>query len=343
MTTAKAKTKTKAKPRKLAIVGFSEKSRDLAPFDDPEWEIWGCNHVFRYVPRLDAVFEIHKIGELKAKYGEKNHWPEYAEFLRTTDAVVWMQDESPEFPAVKRLPIEEIEAEFGYELEHYEFDASVSSAPGPAPRKLKGRSRSQAAQFKSTLSYMVAMAIRERRFEEIAIYGVDMTIEEEWHFQRHNFGFFLGWCRGAGIKLTLPDCSALLNEAGMRLYGYEESKADKYRDLIGVLGEEVKRADADLVELETTNEQMTARIQEMVGAKKYLSALAKDEQFNGHREFFREELKSIEREEIVLRRKQSQHLAFTYETSGARKKTHKLMQLLGYHNRGELPDAEAKA
>lgn len=334
---------TKAtKPRtKLAIVGFSEKSRDLAPFDDEAWEIWGCNHVFKYVPRLDAVFEIHKIGELKAKYGEKNHWPEYAEFLRTTKAVVWMQDESAEFPAVKRLPIEDLEAEFGYELEHYEFDGIAS--PSRDPRKLKSRSRTLTAQFKSTLSYMVAMAIREKRFEEIAVYGVDMTINEEWHFQRHNFALLLGWCRGAGIRLVLPDCSALLNEAGMRLYGYEESKAEKYKDLIDTLGEEVKKADSDLVELESTNEQMTARIQEMVGAKRYLAALVKDDRFNGHRDYFREELSELEKNEVELRRKQSQHLAFTYETSGARKSKHALMQRLGFHNRGELPDKEAQA
>jgi len=333
---SKPKPKESTKRTKLAIVGFSPKSRDLAPFDDPEWEIWGCNHVYRYAPRVDALFEIHKIRELEAKYGENNNWPEYAEHLRTTDATVWMQDESPDFPKVKRLPIEDLKRDFGYMLEHYEIDGNDVDK-----RTVKGRSRSKIAQFKSTLSYMLAMAIRENRFTEIAVYGVDMSIDSEWHFQRNNFCFYMGWCKGLGIELVLPDNSALLQEAGFRLYGYEESKADKYKELISYLGDDVKKADAETVRMDIHNENMAARIQEMVGAKKVLSRLVKEEQFNGHREFLQAELDELNEMEAMLRRDQSKHLGLMYETVGARKKAFALMEQLGYHNRGEMPEGRA--
>src|SRR3990172_1701545 len=144
--------------KKLAIVGFSERSRDFAPFDDPEWEIWGCNHVYRFVPRVDVLFEIHRIGELEAKYGPEK-WALYSEYLRTTDATVWMMDERADFPKVKRLPIEALEAEFAYQLEHVEH-------PPDSRASVTERKLIDFAQFKSTLSYMLCMGLMEKRFEE---------------------------------------------------------------------------------------------------------------------------------------------------------------------------------
>jgi hypothetical protein len=48
---------------KIAIVG-NGKTRDLAPFDDDEWEIWTTGSVTKAIPRYDVVYEIHKGADL---------------------------------------------------------------------------------------------------------------------------------------------------------------------------------------------------------------------------------------------------------------------------------------
>src|SRR3990172_2050996 len=46
--------------RKIALVGFSSSTKDLAPFNDPDWSVWGMNQLYRHIPRLDREFDIHE-------------------------------------------------------------------------------------------------------------------------------------------------------------------------------------------------------------------------------------------------------------------------------------------
>lgn len=322
------------KRTKLAIVGFSEKTRDFAPYDDPEWEIWGCNHVYRFIPRVDVLFEIHKIGELQAKYGPEK-WKVYSDWLKSTDAVVYMQDTSEEFPNVKRLPIEQLESEFSYFLEHVEWTGS-----GVGDRNVTKRERFPYAQFKSTPAYMLAMALLEG-FKEIAVYGLDMAIDSEWHFQRMNMSFLLGWARGAGVELTLPETSALLREAGMRLYGYEESQAEKYKPVIDRLGNRIKELDAQLQKMDNQNEEMVNHIFKLQGVIAMLHSYAGDERFNGSRDIVLKDLEEHEKELAQMSERQRVHLSSSMETLGARKEAFDLMDKLGYHNRGEMPEGRS--
>ncbi len=318
--------------KKLAIVGFSERSRDFAPYDDPEWEIWGCNHVYRFVPRVDVNFEIHRLKEVEAKLGP-DKWPVYAEWLRTTDATVYMQDMSDEFPNVKRLPIEELEREFSYFLEHVECEGT-----GPGDRRVIARSRASYAQFKSTPAYMLAMALREGRFKEIAVYGLDMAIDSEWHFQRMNMSFLLGWARGKGIDLVLPDVSALLREGGFRIYGYETGTAEKYKPVIDHLGVRVKELDAKLEKMDADNESMVAHIFKLRGIIAMLTSYSGDDRLNGSRELIEQDLKTHRQDLEEYSALQSKHLGDAREAVGARKQAFSLMDQLGYHNRGEIPE-----
>lgn len=321
--------------KKLVIVGFSEKSRDFAPYDDPEWEIWGCNHVYRFVPRVDVLFEIHRLGELEAKYGPEK-WAAYSEYLRTTDATVWMMDERADFPKVKRLPIETLEAEFAYQLEHVEYEGF-----DVGKRKVTERKLTDFAQFKSTLSYMLCMALMEKRFEEIAVYGVDMVADSEYWFQRNNLSFYMGWARGAGVKLRIPENSALLREGGFIRYGYESGTAEKYKDVIAERGRRVKDLDAALVAMDNENEVMVAEMRRIEGKLAVVKALAVDESFNGHRERFTEEARLIETDYRALCERQRVHFLRMHDFQGRRNESFEIMEKLGYHNRGEMPEGRA--
>ncbi len=51
---------------KIAIVGFASNTRILAPFHDPEWDIWGLNEVAMHMPgiRFDTHFNMHPASEI---------------------------------------------------------------------------------------------------------------------------------------------------------------------------------------------------------------------------------------------------------------------------------------
>lgn len=69
----------------------------------------------------------------------------------------------------------------------------------------------------NSVSYMLALAIYEA-VDEIHIYGVDMAREHEHGWERPSIEYLIGWARGAGIKVVVPETSDLLKCLG--LYGY---------------------------------------------------------------------------------------------------------------------------
>lgn len=71
----------------------------------------------------------------------------------------------------------------------------------------------------NSISYMLALAIYEK-VDEIHLYGIDMARDHEHSWERPSIEYFLGWARGAGIKVVIPESSDLLKCMG--LYGYGE-------------------------------------------------------------------------------------------------------------------------
>lgn len=60
----------------------------------------------------------------------------------------------------------------------------------------------------SSIAYMLALAIHEGA-EEIGLWGVDMDIGGEYEYQRANCEYLIGFARGRGIKVFIPDSSPL--------------------------------------------------------------------------------------------------------------------------------------
>lgn len=174
-------------PRKVAIVGTSDTSRHLAPFDDTSWEMWvigsACSPATN--ARIDRVFEVHNQRSLNNDPG----LDEELAFLRTTTIPVWMQDIPDWVPAAVQYPTDAITKEFG----HY---------------------------FTNTISYMLALAIYEG-VDEIGIWGVDMAHGTEYAAQRPSCEYFIGIARGRGIPVYIPPQSDLLRCGEM--YGLENS------------------------------------------------------------------------------------------------------------------------
>lgn len=189
-------------PAKVAIVGFSDTSRDLAPHGDPTFECWGLGSLYRFVAtgkRFDRWFEVHREEHLAEVH--KETLAEFHRFLATFPGPVYMTSPDERFPTAVRLPIEDLTA-----LAFGGIDVGNPSR----------------AYWTNTVAYMVAMAILEG-FREIHLFGVDMVNAEEYLTQRPGVTYVLGVAVGRGIRVVLPAGCALMFARDR--YGYEEKTA----------------------------------------------------------------------------------------------------------------------
>lgn len=170
------------KRTKMAIVGFAASSKDLAPFNDPTWEIVGLNQLYRHIPRADRWLEIH--------HNFLDHVVEgtdHQKWLAESPIPIYMVDRIPGIPNSVRFPIE---------------------------RAMKGH----LDYFTSTVAFMVALAIEEG-FKEIGLWGIDLIVGDEYFYQKPCAEFWLGVAHGKGITVTLPHTTALCKQS--HRYGYQ--------------------------------------------------------------------------------------------------------------------------
>ena len=196
------------KPRrtKCAIIGFASSSRDLAPFDDQTFEIWGLNNLWQQIPRWDVWFEMHLLehvrGDIIRRDGRIQNGTEHYEWMckRPANAEpIYMQKAHAEIPASVAFPREKI-------------------------NEYMGRFGVESDYLTSSISYMLVLAMYEG-FKEIHLYGVDMLQEEEYYYQRTGLEYLIGLARGSGIAVYVPPQSALLK--ANYTYGYSEPVATK--------------------------------------------------------------------------------------------------------------------
>ena len=185
----------------LAVMGTADPSRSMAPFEDENFEIWGCQVCVVYpdVKRLDVLFEMHT----------ESYWKHSEVFprLKEIKQPMYMQKEVKELPTSMRYPIEIIEQYRGYST--------------------------------STISHMLALAyhsfIMTEKPKHVALFGIAMFADEEYSEQRPCCEYWLGRMEGAGMDIEIAPGSALLASPG--LYGYQNYNPIAYdlrTRLIGV-------------------------------------------------------------------------------------------------------------
>ena len=170
------------KRTKMAIVGFAASSKDLAPFDDPTWEIVGMNQLYRHIPRADRWFEIH------------HNWNEHV--VEGTDHQKWLSESPIPVYMVERVP------------------GIHNSVRFPIERVMDGH----IDYFTSSVAFMLALAIQEG-FTEIALYGIDLIVGDEYFYQKPCAEFWIGVAHGKGVTITLPKTTALCKQTYR--YGYQ--------------------------------------------------------------------------------------------------------------------------
>jgi hypothetical protein len=187
--------------KKIALLGSAPSSVQLAPFDDPTWNIWACSPGARpHARRVDAWFEIH-LWEPHQPWFHRD----YVDFMASLPCPVYMLEHVPAIPNSTPFPKDAV---LGYVY------GEIKGADGIARP-----ARFNPNDFGSSLSWMLALAIMQQP-DEIGLWGVDMAAGEEYGPQKDGCLALIHVARSIGIKVTVPPESDLLRP--VPLYGFRE-------------------------------------------------------------------------------------------------------------------------
>lgn len=181
--------------KKLAIVGSGYKTRDNAPFSNPDFDIWVFNEAPQsaWCKRWTACFQMHE-PEIYTGHNTKNanHWT----WLQTKHGKpIYMQERDPRVPDSVEYPLQ-------------------------AAKDLAG-----VQMFSTTFAYMAALAILQG-YEEIRIFGVELSASE-YQYQANGYLFWFGFLRGR-LGVENVDSAVLYLDKNIftaPLYGYEGNHA----------------------------------------------------------------------------------------------------------------------
>jgi len=184
------------KADKVAIVGFAP-SYIEAPWGTPpdKMEFWCLNEFYKVAPqikgfRADRWFEIHDLNS------PSKNIPEHIEFLRKCPVPLYLQKKREDIPNGVEFPF--------YEIIKWMEDKGFKGSK----------------YFTNSISYFVMFAAF-LGFKHISIYGVDMSTDSEYAFQKSSAEYMIGLCEGMGIEVYIPPASELLK--CNQLYALESS------------------------------------------------------------------------------------------------------------------------
>jgi len=177
---------------KICVSGFGPTATQ-APLDDPAWLKMGLPWDDNW-EKFDYLYEMHSKELLEASIpivlteewnGEHlitethrphNYWEILKRLSEDDKKKLFMQEAY--WPGVDAYPLEKVTVN----TRNY---------------------------FISSIAYMLAHAISLNP-THLALYGIDLMPDEEWDYQRACVEYFLGLAEGRGIKVTIPEGSALL-------------------------------------------------------------------------------------------------------------------------------------
>ena len=160
------------------MVGTAPSTRGLAPFDTPDWEIWGQADYWADLKRIDRWFELAPMAKLKAEFRD------YLKFLSAAKFPVWMRAVYPEVPTSQAFPFEDTARAYGREF------------------------------MSATVVWMMGQAITEhiagRTVGTIGLWGYDMALDGEYSHQRPGIRHMEWICRYHVPALGFPPIKVLV-------------------------------------------------------------------------------------------------------------------------------------
>lgn len=180
---------------KVAIVGFCETSRRLAPYGDQSYLVAGLNRGYIFMPRAEVWFDLHS-PQIRGWHHRRS--TQHLEWLKRFPGPIYLHEADPELPNSIAFPLDEVQEDIGANLWRLavEDQKTLTEATGKP-------------YFDSSIAYEIALAIHEQ-FKEILLVGVDLNTAGEYVWQRSGVSYLLGLAQGRGIKVVLPDNCPLL-------------------------------------------------------------------------------------------------------------------------------------
>jgi hypothetical protein len=175
----------------LAIVGSHPRTRDNAPWDDPNVDIWAFNEVLSnkynnekgsFCKRATGIFQMHlpAIWKNPLNRSDAKHY----EWLKTqTEAEIFMLDQYPEIPRCTAYPFKAI------------TDALLPTLTIDSEMHRK-------EFFTCTVAYALALGIY-RGYKKIDVYGAELETLSEYQYQRDSTCFWMGVAAGRGVDITI--------------------------------------------------------------------------------------------------------------------------------------------
>lgn len=219
--------------KKCAIVGFCESSRGMAPYNNPEFEVWGLNRGYLFMPTADRWFDLHGLSIISSQQRRPG---QHVEWLKAFPGPVYVHERFEALgPNQVEYPLAPIAADLGtlvwrsgtvsrigceecaprpHSSSQHSCQCACHRPSGPLP-EYRDWDTTKEPYLSSSIAYEIALAIHER-FEEIHLYGVDLNTESEYAWQKPGVEYLLGVAAGRGIKVLLPDNCPLLRGT---LYG----------------------------------------------------------------------------------------------------------------------------
>lgn len=229
--------------KKLAIVGTHTRTRDQAPWDDPEFEIWVFNEAPQadWCKRWDVDFQLHnrEVYESPKNFVRGDHW----EWLQQAHGkTIYMQEVDRRVPDSKRYPYEEI----------------FATVPG-----------ADLGWFKSTPAYALALALY-MGYEHIDFYGVDMRSNTEYGYQLPNFQFWIGIAKGMGIHTDVLSNEEFFTGSLYAYQGEVQIQRDYFQDRAAEIKPALNSANWEVEKIknriqEALNESKFSKVSELVG------------------------------------------------------------------------------
>jgi hypothetical protein len=183
--------------KKLAIVGSHPKTRDLAPLNNPDYDIWVFNESVSlgWAKTATAVFQMHNpiIFRNPANRNDPKH---YQWLVQPQGKIeIFMQEKFEDVPNSVKYPMDQILAMLG----------------------TLQRGEDAVKYFTSSVAYALALGIY-RNYKHIEVWGVELETNTEYQYQRENLNYWCGVAIGRGIDLIIPKESGLFRDL---LYGFE--------------------------------------------------------------------------------------------------------------------------
>lgn len=176
----------------VAILGNASQTREYAPFDDEETDIWVMTLHALKARRVTAVLEMHDdvlISKRWQKYKDVN---EYRQWLRTAKVPVYMHKKHPMIPSSRRYPREEIERKYGGGLWKGEQEIRTF--------------------FGGTASYGLPLALH-LGYERIELYGIELArTHPEYAEERDALFLWIGRATALGIDVCVHEDSRLFSK-----------------------------------------------------------------------------------------------------------------------------------